>query len=867
MFSAEPEPDVFARFEEDDVWTSLLEEEPSKEGKKLFSWEGFTNKTHKEPSSAYIAEAGPDAFDATLASRTHKSGHRGNAGFALQSNALLRSLVYLGLGRSSTFFTYDERSYGFKQVVDDCRIPGHSRESSQTLIKSLRNCGNRFVELRDFGNGVYKEEASFPALIALAHSVSTILSAIENHITERIGEIWSFLQMQRVFDKPFQVLEHVARAVRKVQHSKSSEVVITQLFEYIKSVEHESEAIRLLFRELLKRVSQPWLNEANGWVGLQSSIDQQSHRPSFVKEISDETALPEQAKMEVEYEPSLLPSFVSDEIGQQLFETGRSLAILRKHSPTHPLCSRGSIPSTGDPFQLSFGWEDIERISSDAAEYENNLAEAVMKYKWSGNSDDDIHRTEMSSTVASEAAVSSSVEVEPHTWELFADQIDLSVRKFDAIDEPKTDDLDNVVCRLLGTCGTKPSNAFDPELYLAPSLSISPLLSVQTKLVNASILRLLFRPHRLRAHLSLQNHFHLLGNGTFTTRLTSALFDPSRATAERQKGVMRTHEAMGLRLGERTAWPPASSELQLALMGIMGECYKESNLPTLFSTTSEPKPAQSPIERTEIPGTLNFAIRQLSSADADKCMDPSSLYALDFLRLQYVAPSPINSIITLSSLAQYDAIFKALLRLQRMLFVVSHLPRQGLGSSARRFRLEAQNFMSVCSSYFFDTGVTESWAGFMAYVNRLEKDLAREDEAGTLGKLVSEGVESLRAAHERCLDRIMFALLLRKRQAKVMALLEEVFGIVLEFAKACSSADVGNDGVLRLNEREVGRLRETFRSKITVFINVCRGLVGKKGYGTVASLKVRGANATGEENTIERLLLALEMNSYYESRP
>jgi len=90
-------------------------------------------------------------------------------------------------------------------------------------------------------------------------------------------------------------------------------------------------------------------------------------------------------------------------------------------------------------------------------------------------------------------------------------------------------------------------------------------------------------------------------------------------------------------------------------------------------------------------------------------MDPDALSALDFLRLQYVAPTPLNMIITTTALDKYDLTFKFLLRLLRMLFVVSHLPREFPDSESRKLRAEAHHFVSVFANYVFQTGIAEHW--------------------------------------------------------------------------------------------------------------------------------------------------------------
>jgi hypothetical protein len=245
---------------------------------------------------------------------------------------------------------------------------------------------------------------------------------------------------------------------------------------------------------------------------------------------------------------------------------------------------------------------------------------------------------------------------------------------------------------------------------------------------------------------------------------------------------------------------------------------------------------------------LNFAIRNLTEAEQEKVMDPDGLHALDFLRLQYVAPAPLNLVISSTALDKYDYIFKFLLRLLRMIFVVSHLPRDYADTESRQFRSEAYHFVVTLTNYVFQTGIAEHWNDFDSFVATVEIRLNEEDVAGELGVRVTEGVASLRDAHEKCLDSILFALLLRKRQRKIMALVEEVFDHILLFAKIqYPDAQQGEESVKTLYAK--------LRGKIRVFLSVCRGLTGKQGYG-----KGRG---TAEENSMERLVVAMEMNNYF----
>lgn len=289
-------------------------------------------------------------------------------------------------------------------------------------------------------------------------------------------------------------------------------------------------------------------------------------------------------------------------------------------------------------------------------------------------------------------------------------------------------------------------------------------------------------------------------------------------------------------------------------MGILTDCYNDGRA----SDDLGARKIEIPGSKSDLPGSLSFAIRHLDEKEAEKILDPDSLHALDFLRLQYYAPSPLGAVLTPITLDKYDDIFKFLLRLSRLVFVVGHLPKHFRYPQQRRFRMQVTHFVTTCATYFFDTGVRETWYVFIAYLNDLEQRLKEEDEAQELGTRVTEGLDDLKKQHEICLDRITFALLLRHRQRKVLALLEDIFGVILEFAKECSFNDY-------VDEKTTKVLQERFQASTILFLDVCKGLIGKRGYGKGGgeSRGGFGKGAVAEENTIERLVVALDWSGFY----
>jgi hypothetical protein len=305
-------------------------------------------------------------------------------------------------------------------------------------------------------------------------------------------------------------------------------------------------------------------------------------------------------------------------------------------------------------------------------------------------------------------------------------------------------------------------------------------------------------------------------------------------------------------------------------MGVLMDSY----------TSTEPlnrSHAGTYLDKTSLPGDLSFAVRDMSQENIEKCLDPNSVEALDFLRLSYKPPPPLEAVITPMILFKYDQVFKVLLRVIRMLYVVSTLFRdatgrcsfwQGNNSIAQRFRTEAQHFVSSVCGYFFDTGIEATWRIFERKLDQIEKRINGGHDNITLGQ--NEGLDMLRDYHERVLDRIMFALLLRKRQQPVLKLLEDIFALILQLSK--HSQQRTSDTEIRAGtDDEVTEMYVKFQKKVRVFIAVCRGLNERKGYGERKTLDSRTSGQEGlfdgddlaEENTIAHLLVRLEMSNYY----
>lgn len=850
---------------EEDPWTdvNLLIQSDRLSGFK--SWEIFHNKAFKERRTAYFSDGGPLAFDAALRLHPHGTDHSPNKrnGRVVKSHPMLRGLVLLGLGRDSQLFRYIESEKTFRPYIEDGRMSGYTPQSIASLTANFIGYGDKTRGIRQFVNEVYSSSNSCPTLISLVNAFSTVLSTFESQFGDLSISSYGVLQLQSLFHGPGLILSGLSDIIAKIGEGHYDEEVLSKLYKFVQDFEHTNTWLRLVMFEILARGSKPWLESVGKWLGLNKELafGGQGQCHNFVttrKESRKGDGGKEFHHVQYDFHPGLMPCFIGDEDAAVIFETGRALRLLQVHTPDHPLVNSQTLnPAENLALDWRFSWQDVEIIQLKATLYQSRLVEAIISF----HNSEVLHETsnvDAEVSVQSDGGDSASRDA-PHP------QIAESITEIPILDEiPKDlDFLSQTVmkCSTASNATAEAENAsFAPPLSLVPLLSFNPIITTQALLVNQACLRLLFKEHKLRLHLSLQHRYNLFGDGVFTSRLSHALFDPDLQSAERRKGHSRSGVS-GLKLGSRDTWPPASSELRLALMGILNESYFHA----------EPSQAAASF-RIELPGGLSFAIRDMAEDEFQQCLDPDSIGALDFLRLQYRPPSPVDAVITPSCMEKYDLIFKLLLRGTRMLFVVNQLFRdptdrftrsRRTGIISRRFKLEAHHFVSAICTYFFD-GVKSNWRVFSQKLDHIEKRLD-EYESGE-----QEGVHDLRDFHEEVLDRLMFALLLRHRQAQVMKLLEEIFSSILLFARHSlrEAAATGAE-----TDAKVESLYERFRKKVKVFVNVCRGLSERRGPGGGPSRYDHDHDHGGafdkedigesRGNTLGQLLLKLEMSGYY----
>ncbi|TEA20835.1 Spindle pole body component alp6 [Colletotrichum sidae] len=859
-------PPADDRIDIGDVWAAV--DKPAREDPTFKTWVNFESPAVPSTKPLFITEASPGAFDA-LIQRDGDPLRLGSADFSVvETGTYCNALLSLALGRESVFFSWEEGAKSFKPILSRMRIPAYSGKAIQEVQQSCLKCGNTYRRLRSFVDATYNKHPT-PCRVALASSVDKALLVIQSSVALQHQPPRSILQVQSLIGQIYIILRQFDSLVSRIRRADLDEDVFVIVYKQAQSAEYAEVHLRDMMREVLRRVSRPWIELVEEWIGTrhEAGVPLGKHevgrQKGFIKVTSEmyiDDFGDEIEEVDYRLDTSRIPSFVPDDIVKSLFEVGRNLRFIRSTHSDHAL-AQGRVILASQPPTLKwlFDWESIVQLEERVRSYEDALREAVDTY---------------ASRESAQLEIPGWGQAGPAPYQLqffgleegqLINRLEASMQDFaQPIEDSTSDDALGIIIRgRLSDVRTEVGNAgtdFTPHWSLLPVLSFGAVISAQSRVVGRESLKLLFTSHDLRMHLDLQKQFQLLGNGFFCSRLSHALFDPDLETAERQAGVARQGGVMGLRLSGRDTWPPASSELRLALMGVLTESYDSP----AKDNCSEVK---------ELPGDLSFGVRSLSDEEIDKCMDADGLEALDFLRLSYKPPPALSSIITPIILVQYDRIFKLLLRVLRMQYTVNRLFRDvsareagwiGSEDVTVRFCFEARHFITSLSSYMFDTGIEVPWQAFNSLLEEVELDLRSADGGADSGPVLSP--DRLREHHSQVLDRIMLALLLRKRQQPVLKLLEDIFRVILGFAKYARLKADGRKVRFR-NDTAAQSLYKNFRRNVEVFVTVCRGLSEKGEYGSKKdNADDKGGSARVdalEDNPVVHLLLRLDMFGFY----
>ena len=834
---------------EEDIWTSPREDQDF--CTQLRTWPGFHGKPSHECRATFASDKNAQHFDSILATQNDNDGN------AMASKPVFDSLIQLCLGRESTFFVFVAEDDSFALRIDDGRMSGLSRPSFQSLCSTFFRQGNTTRNLHSFASRHQRCEKISPTLMAIATAVTTLLEQLECQFMDASHNFNSLLQIQDLSRAQTGVLEHLMDIKNQAGHLEKEHAVLSLLFDVAQKTEHSSLDIREASLRILIAASAPWEAAVNHSLGLVPNALAQSAFGEKSLDVFPQIPIAVEAEMTSMDELHALgfpkvPNFISRTESIMIFELMQNIGLLRAHSPQHPILNLARFTKSSDvKIAWRTSWNSVEGMVEQIKDYKLKVEKATKAFDLG----ESLHES-----LEARAEVVPTNDIFSPTYKSSAMQyMHDSTARIEAY--PGTSSRnDRFELSLFQPLLREMSDAsaiepFSPPVSLLPSLSFSPVIAAQAGLVNRACLRLLFEDGGLRRHLATLSRFKMLSDGVFSSRLCHSLFNQQSRDDETYTKRHR-FAAPGLGLGYRNAWPPMSSELRLAVRGILTDSY--------FGPDQS---ARTSMFREELPGGLSFAIAELDEKELSRCTNPDSVYALDFLRLQYQAPSPVAAVITPASLIKYDAIFKLILRAKRMVFVVEQLAAdifaQRLSSNPQerlylRFRQQAHHFVSSICTYFFESMATHR--------QRLDNRLAATEAALDHDDLSGDSIAELRRFHGCVLDGIMFSLLLRKRQSEVLQLLEDIFGIILQFAGSIRKSKSWNGNTEKTDRPSPTELYQSFQKKAKVFVAVCRGLSERKTpKDTMENKEFPTVGSAGESETgsISQLLLRFEMNGFY----
>ncbi|CAI7628331.1 unnamed protein product [Penicillium glandicola] len=852
--------------DDNDIWSlDLLREDPGQISPQK-SWERYQHRSFKEPVSVYFSESGAKGFDAVLAQQ-NTAKRDGVPYQVVRTDVFIRSLLRLGLGWSSAFFRYDQRNNQFERCLKDIRVSGISSLALENVIEYVLQCGTNMHRMRLFAQDPPTKCKQLPALFTLSSTVAVIIFSLEQQIFDHSKNIASLLQIKTLFHRCGDLIGVLAAIVGAAQRAVSDAQVMSIVTERAAIFAQEFGWMENLVHEIVIRVTRPWFNFIETWIGLRPEDaalkESMASGKTFVRLESHDSVKFKTGAARIDhiYQADHMPSFIPADQARSIFESGRSLQLLKRSHPRHPIAKRDVILRTGGiHLHCATTWADIEQIQTKAQEYESRLRAEIKKY----HKGDASLQDSPSNVVTQGVDETAGKEVTAAAFELF--DIDDEKTASGPVTDQRAlskDDFKQLLDKARGfeTENTNEGSYLGPELISGLHLSLAPIISSQALLIDYSCLHLLFKEHRIRHHLNMQWRFQLLGEGSFVARLSNSLFDPEMESGERKAGKVRSGVHTGLRLGSRDTWPPASSELRLVLIGLLGDCY--------FGSTNTEDDEKNHIQKdNELPGGLSFGIRELTDEEIEGCKNPNAIEALDFLRLQYTPPEVLESLITVRSLNKYDRLFKHLLRLIRMVSAVKGLVRDSTARGSlsgdtrdvyQKFRVDAQHFVLVVSDYCFHIGIGSIWQRFQDTLTKIEHCINRGDIDGTIE--AAHSVPRLRDYHEDILDQMLFALFLSKRHAQAAKLLETIFGTILVFGLLSRA-----DGIGMRNESEgtVLHLYQSFRKQTSAFVNYLRSL--ESGKATSKSMAKSGEffySRTDPTSVFEHLRVRLDVKNYY----
>jgi hypothetical protein len=754
----------------------------------LTSWDHFANKTHAEPPVSLLSEAGDAIFDAVF----NQSGLRDEAAY-IHRNKFLVCLSALVHGRSSLLFQWDETAQTFVVGLGSISISGYTPNAVLSIVDAIIPTSTVLKKLSE--PALYYLKSNFatrPSVIAFQSVLSSCLAAIHRHLDDGMRHLSTCIDIHRACAVTQPLIQLLEKVVILAVSSQTNHDFISSVFDASAGLSLQFPRFKALVDEIAASVGESSLQRLGQDIGLGSK--------GLQGQIEHMTRVAE---------PENLP--LPLELRQIVSESQATIELLRADDSD----ALAAVRSDNVNLRLAFSWTTLLEVQTEALNHERDVRSKLRSLHGLGPQ-------HVTISITHGAANMGTLRDQTDPFKLFdlAKALPNNIVSHDLVY--------STALRCLDCAGEAPVTihiGYEEVL----NYSLLPTFAAQHRLLSYSIFRTLFSKHNILSHLRLQQRIHLLADGMFAARLQIALFDSEQVSGETQR---KTGATTGLRLQARDTWPPASSELRLVLMGLLSESLRSTN-------------------SVDLEQTISFAMRELSNDHLDLCRDVNSIYALDFLRIQYKAPTPIiAAIISDESLEKYDKIFKHLLLVLRLQSVTKNLSRMVSSrhvrlcdGSAARFHSEMHQFIAALAAYTQGIAIGRHWAVFEQLMFEVSLKLEEQDYEGALK--MGHSLHYLKSQHEYGLDSVLHALFLRNKQRHLLEILHEIAGVILAYAATTEG--------IHGNEADARQHHDRFRQLCRTFVASLLSMVG----GTTAT------DGNGSAELTNELLTLLNFNGYW----
>ncbi|OQN98154.1 hypothetical protein B0A48_15986 [Cryoendolithus antarcticus] len=719
---------------DDDLWRFGPELATSGQTGHLATWEALPSNVPHEDAPFCLSEAGPGVFDAFIHQRKKTGG-------VLPRDTALKACCSLILGRGGVFFTWSETEHEFSRTLENLTVGSLSTACTDSMMRDFMQIGGGWRRLMTGAQAA--EEGERVVMVALKTCIVHVLEALEVELAKSFDNVESLLQLGEVVERPSRVLDVLDALMKSIGQGSNDVQVISATADTVTDLAERGDQMCGLMREVLNRVSAPWLE------GLAHELD-----------LNGSGGLAPMAHTGDELESSSeLMSFIPSKDQQLIRSTRASIRALREQGN-----DRSYWGAAFDQAPRGADNAEVETTRGNGSRHAVRREQSHDMFALP----DDVPNASSSATVITNGPASykqlQSSLAQDHLHIPSQDLQTYTLANHDllqaALVAALTDDNDDnePVGRLI-------SLGHDVDLLE----TLRPRLEKQATFAREAASTLVFETYRLRDHLALHRAFQLFGNGDFTTRLTTALFSDEVQTAERRRGVVPTGQTMGLQLGSRESqrWPPASSELRLTLMGVLADSRSHAD------------------NSGELPGGLSFAIRELTEVEIDWVMDTTSIHALDFLKLQYTPPDALAGIFTPAIMHQYDSIFRTMLVHVRLLHTTAQLTRMAAKLSRKTmeesktlqsFAWRARHFVTTVTSHFMHAVIAGAWQCFTTTLD----SLAPTSVGSEYSSRQCASIEDVAHLHKTCLEQIRTGLFLRRKHENIRHAIEEALQVILK---------------------------------------------------------------------------------------